>query len=116
MTEAGASSQWLRGLLDVCLLATLSSEPRYGYEMTRHLSDAGLDVAEGSIYPALGRLERAGLIEGFLREGAGGPPRKYYRLTRSGAAVLEQRTEEWGRFAAAVGSVLATARKGASRG
>ncbi len=109
MTEAGASSQWLRGLLDVCLLATLAPEPRYGYEMTRHLADAGLDVAEGSIYPALGRLERAGLIEGFLREGAGGPPRKYYRLTRSGAAVLEQRTAEWGRFSDAVGSVLAAA-------
>jgi PadR family transcriptional regulator PadR len=103
------TTQWLRGVLDLCLLASVAREPLYGYEMTSHLAASGLDaVAEGSIYPALARLERAGLVEGFLREGSGGPPRKYYRLTSSGAAHLRTRAGEWREFVSAVGSVLDT--------
>lgn len=108
MTVAGeATSQWLRGVLDLCLLAVLSRAPLYGYEMTRHLAAAGLDaVADGSIYPALGRLERAGLVESFTQAGSGGPPRKYYRLTPNGHVALAARSHEWHGFAAAVGQVL----------
>lgn len=107
------SSQWLRGVLDLCLLAAVSREPLYGYQMTRHLSAAGLAVvAEGSIYPALGRLERSGLVEGFLRAGSGGPPRKYYRLTTAGRRMLRQRSAQWREFARAVEVVLDEGTKG----
>lgn len=111
------TSQWLRGVLDLCLLAALSREALYGYEMTRHLADAGLNaVAEGSIYPALGRLERAGLVTTETRAGSGGPPRKYYKLTATGRRTLAQRSSDWREFAASVERVLAGQEEGERRG
>ncbi|WP_018653306.1 PadR family transcriptional regulator [Actinomadura flavalba] len=101
-------SQWLRGVLDLCLLAVVADEPAYGYEMVRRLAAAGLDaVAEGSIYPALGRLEREGLLESYLGESAGGPPRKYYRPTPEGAEALTAWSGEWERLVGGVAAVLA---------
>jgi PadR family transcriptional regulator PadR len=98
-------------------MSALSRDALYGYEMARHLADAGLDtVAEGSIYPALGRLERAGLIEGFTRSGSGGPPRKYYRLTASGRRTLATRSADWRSFATAVEQVLAGQDEGEAHG
>ncbi|MFC0038033.1 PadR family transcriptional regulator [Actinomadura rayongensis] len=100
-------SQWLRGVLDLCLLAVVADEPAYGYEMVQRLSAAGLDaVAEGSIYPALGRLQREGLLESFLVESAEGPARKYYRPTAGGRAALAAWSGEWERLVAGVAAVL----------
>ena len=111
------TSQWLRGVLDLCLLAALSREALYGYEMTRRLAEAGLDaVAEGSIYPALARLERADLVEAVTRSGSGGPPRKYYSLTATGRRTLMQRSADWREFAASVELVLAGQAEGEGRG
>lgn len=111
------TSQWLRGVLDLCLLAALSRDALYGYEMTRRLAAAGLDaVAEGSIYPALGRLERAGLVETETRSGSGGPPRKYYSLTATGRRTLEQRSTDWLEFAASVELVLTGEAEGEGHG
>jgi PadR family transcriptional regulator PadR len=97
---------WLRGLLDVCLLAALKAGPLYGYQMTRHLADSGLEVAEGSIYPALGRMERAELVTSFREPSAEGPPRKYYRLSEAGDALLDRRRRQWEGFSHAVTQVL----------
>lgn len=98
---------WLRGLLDVCLLAALERGPLYGYQMTRHLADSGLDVvAEGSIYPALARMEKAGLVTSFREPSAEGPPRKYYRLSDAGVALLGHRRHQWKDFSRAVTLVL----------
>ncbi|GAB3664433.1 PadR family transcriptional regulator [Actinocorallia lasiicapitis] len=105
--DGGKKSQWLRGLLDLCLLAVIGEEPAYGYAMTQRLAAAGLDgVAEGSIYPALARLQKDGLIEAFLAEAQGGPPRKYYRLTAPGQVALAQWAGEWEQLAGGVASVL----------
>ena len=101
------SSQLLRGVLDVCLLAVLVDEPAYGYEMTRRLAARGLDVVgEGSIYPALGRLERGGLVEPFEKPSDGGPPRKYYRVTPRGLTALERWRQEWSEMRSAIDAVL----------
>lgn len=101
------SSQLLRGVLDVCLLAVLVDEPAYGYEMTRRLAARGLDVVgEGSIYPALGRLERGGLVEPFEQPSDGGPPRKYYRVTSRGLTALERWRQEWSEMRSAIDAVL----------
>jgi PadR family transcriptional regulator PadR len=101
------SSQLLRGVLDVCLLAVLVDEPAYGYEMTRRLAERGLDVVgEGSIYPALGRLERSGLVEPFEQPSEGGPPRKYYRVTPRGRSALERWRQEWSEMRSAIDAVL----------
>ena len=98
---------WLRGLLDVCLLAALEHGPLYGYEMTKRLADAGLDVvADGSIYPALARMQKAGLITSYREASAEGPPRKYYRVTESGGDLLDRRRQQWDEFSGAVSQVL----------
>lgn len=100
------TSQWLRGVLDLCLLAVVHTEPAYGYEMTRRLAALGLEVADGSIYPALGRLRRDGLVEVFSRPGEAGPARTYYRTTEAGRAVLADGRAAWAGFAAGVTRVL----------
>lgn len=109
MTPIGEApaSQWLRGVLDLCLLAVVEREPAYGYEMTKRLTEAGLDgVADGSIYPALARLERAAQVESYRVPSEGGPPRKYYRITASGQAALSNSRTEWTRFVDGVAAVL----------
>lgn len=100
-------SQLLRGVLDVCLLAVIDESPAYGYEMTRRLRSRGLDVVgEGSIYPALGRLQRDGLVAEEREAGNGGPPRKVYRLTDAGVAALRAWTEEWVSVSRSIDQVL----------
>lgn len=101
-------SQLLRGVLDVCLLALISEQPLYGYEMTRRLGERGLaSVGEGSIYPVLGRLQEGGLVETFLEPSSEGPARRYYRPTTAGRAALQRWTSEWRELETAVDAVLA---------
>ena len=90
-------SQLLKGVLDMCLLAMISEEPSYGYEMADKLSKKGLQLSsEGSIYPTLSRMQRSSLIEGFFVEADGsGPPRKYYRIAPEGEQKLAEWKEEW---------------------
>jgi PadR family transcriptional regulator, regulatory protein PadR len=102
-----ASSQWLRGVLELCLLAVVEREPAYGYEMTRRLTDAGLAVvADGSIYPALARLERDGSVASYRVPGEGGPPRKYYRITAAGRVSLTRGRADWAAFSHGVDETL----------
>ncbi|HLX19187.1 MAG TPA: PadR family transcriptional regulator [Gaiellaceae bacterium] len=102
------SSQLLRGVLDLCLLAIVAEEPAYGYEMTKRLRERGLSfVGEGSIYPLLGRLERDGLVETYRAASDGGPPRKYYRTSSTGFRALTDGVAEWRAASAAVDAVLA---------
>lgn len=97
----------LKGLLDPCILAVIATEEAYAYEIVRRLTAAGLgDVAEGSAYPALARLERAGLLASRRVESESGPPRKYYHLTRAGREILEHWTRDWQKLAVAVSTVL----------
>lgn len=105
--ESNRRSQLLRGVLDVCLLAVIAEKPAYGYEMTKRLVERGLaPVADGSIYPILGRFESGGLVETYSEASNGGPPRKYYRLSDSGRDALASWTEEWEQTSRAVNAVL----------
>jgi PadR family transcriptional regulator PadR len=102
-------SQLLRGVLDACLLAVIADGPAYGYEMTARLTARGLNaVADGSIYPVLGRLERDRLVETFREASNGGPPRKYYELTNAGRRALERWSAEWATTRDGVDAVLGT--------
>jgi PadR family transcriptional regulator, regulatory protein PadR len=104
---ADRSSQLLKGVLDMCLLAIIAEEPSYGYEMVNKLASKGLDlVSEGTIYPVLSRLQKHGLVEGYLVESSGGPARKYYRLTPRGAESLGAWQEGWHELATGVENVL----------
>lgn len=91
----------------MCLLAVISEEPSYGYEMVRKLKDRGLDlVSEGAIYPVLSRLQRNGLVEGYLVASPEGPARKYYRIEKKGTSALAQWSRAWRDLATGVENVL----------
>lgn len=99
----------LKGSLDLMLLALLRREPLYGYRIVREVharSAEVLSLREGSLYPALHRLEQAGLIEGYWQPRDDGADRRYYRITGAGLAALAEREAEWRRFVAAVDSVI----------
>lgn len=103
----GRISQLLHGVLDMCLLSLIEEEASYGYEMVNKLRERGLDLAsEGSIYPLLSRLQKQGVIEGYLVQSSAGPARKYYRMTGEGSDVLDRWRREWRAFSSAVDAVL----------
>lgn len=111
MVVSGRRTQLLRGVLDLCLLAVMGDDPAYGYEMTRRLGARGLSiVGEGSIYPLLGRLERDGLVDTHRASSNGGPPRKYYSLSRQGRRALHAGVAEWEATRDAVDAVLGLAK------
>ncbi len=99
----------LKGHLDLLLLATVAEEPAHGYLVVERLKErtgGELDLAEGTVYPALYRLERQGLLESEWAT-AGGRRRRVYRLTRRGQAELREKRSDWHRFARAVRAVVA---------
>lgn len=101
--EARHDSQLLKGVLDLLLLRLLAEQESYGYELATRVRALGLaDVQDGSIYPALGRLEREGHLTARLAEPKLGPARKYYRPSPSGYALLRERVRAW----AALGRAL----------
>ncbi|HWK28203.1 MAG TPA: PadR family transcriptional regulator [Solirubrobacter sp.] len=116
METADHRRDWLRGVLDLCLLALLADGEAYGYELARRLETLGFGpVPGGSLYPALLRRERLGHLRAEWRAGAGGPGRKYYVLTDAGRAALESEARGWHAFADTVAAALA-GRGAAARG
>ena len=96
--------QALKGHLDLLLLAVLEGREAHGYmilELLRVASGGEFDLPEGTVYPALHRLEAAGQVESSWTEHAG-RKRKVYRLTSHGRAGLAAQRQEWSTFAAAV--------------
>jgi len=105
----GGVNEELKGHLDSLILAVLAAEPAHGYAIMQELkarSGGAFDLPEGTIYPALHRLERSGLLASGWSS-ASGRRRRVYRLTRRGRARLESRKREWGAFSRAVDAVLA---------
>jgi len=101
----------LRGHLDGLLLAVLADAPGHGYELSRRLtqrSGGELGVHEGSLYPALHRLERGGLVKSSWSSGEG-RRRRIYQLTSAGRRTAMQTRQEWRAFSAAVDRVLGSA-------
>ena len=103
----------LKGSTDSLLLALVSERPMYGYEILREVerrSEGYFNMKEGTLYPALHRLERDGLVEGLWRTATGGQRRRYYAISRHGLQRLEQRRSEWRSFSRAVDMVIANAK------
>lgn len=108
-----AISQLRRGVLEFCVLALLREGERYGFEIVRTLAQAdGLVTTEGTLYPLLGRLRKEGVVDTTWRESPSGPPRRYYRLTSAGNALLSGFAVEWVRFRDSVDAVLETGAPG----
>ena len=99
MSDIEWPSEWLRGVLGVCVLRVLLDGPSYGYAITQRLGQAGLGTIKGgTLYPLLGRLEEAGHLEVEWRPGDGGPGRKFYALTPRGRRYADEQADRWAAF------------------
>ena len=101
----------LRGSLDLLVLKTLSLEPMHGWGIShrvQQISKGVLDVNQGSLYPALQRLEKEGLITSEWGTTDNNRRARYYRLTNTGRRALSDEVENWRRFAAGLEAVLRT--------
>lgn len=99
----------LRGTLDLLILQTLTEEPRHGWAIThriQELSEDALQVGQGSLYPALQRLEHRGWVDSEWRHTEQGRRAKYYMLTKTGRKALGQELAGWRRYVRAVDLVL----------
>jgi transcriptional regulator len=108
----GASSDLLQGTLDLMVLKALSFGPRHGYALARWIEQVTADVLsveEGSLYPALHRLEDRGAVESEWGASENNRRARYYRLTADGRKRLRTETASWRRFADALSRVLAAA-------
>jgi len=106
-----APSDVLRGTLDLLVLKTLTLEPMHGWGISQRIqqmSKSVLDVNQGSLYPALQRLELKEWIDSEWRASDNNRRAKYYRLTAKGRRALGAETESWRRYVVAVEDILAT--------
>jgi PadR family transcriptional regulator, regulatory protein PadR len=88
--------QLLKGVLSLLLLHLLAEQESYGYQVVQRLHEIGLtEILDGSVYPALSRLEREGRVRARLVSSRSGPARKYYRPTSSGYQALADGTAHW---------------------
>src|SRR5260370_39024000 len=101
-----------QGTLDLLILKTIALEPQHGWaisERVQQISSDALQVRQGSLYPALHRLERHGWIKARWSTTDNNGRAKYYEVTRSGRKKLGAQTGSWRRLTAAVGQILYTA-------
>ncbi|WP_219622794.1 PadR family transcriptional regulator [Peribacillus deserti] len=94
-------SELLKGITEMVILTFLSVEDMYGYELTEKIekeSEGYLKMKEGTLYPALKKLEAKGMIESYWEESREGPRRKYYSLTDEGIQELNNQKKEWSYF------------------
>ena len=105
----GIGRELKRGSLELVVLHLLSLGEAYGYEIVTSLAErtnGSLEITDGTLYPVLYRLERAGYVAVRWETPQRGVPRKYYRLTKAGQAELGQLTHEWNTFATAMTRLL----------
>lgn len=98
-------SDLIQGTLDVLILKTLATEPRHGWAIAKRIQAASgdvLQIKQGSLYPALHRLEQQGLIKAEWRPTDTGREAKFYALTRAGRAHLDEELTQWERLSAAI--------------
>lgn len=101
-------SKLLTGTVEMLMLEVISQSPSYGYQIVQEVagkSKGYFELKEGSLYPALHRLERQKMLASFWEQ-ADGRRRKYYKITASGAKALQKKRQEWLHFSNSVNGVL----------
>ncbi|RHW42040.1 PadR family transcriptional regulator [Neobacillus notoginsengisoli] len=99
----------VKGSTSLLILQLLDSRDMYGYELVKELevrSGNGFTVKEGTLYPALHKLEKQGYIEYYWQEQEKGPARKYYQITSGGRDLLKEKTREWQDFVQVMNRVI----------
>jgi len=107
----GKPNDLVQGTLDLLILKTISLEPKHGWAIAKRIQQVSrevLQVQQGSLYPALHRLEQRGWIKAKWKESETGRKAKFYSLTAAGRAQLGKETESWNRLSAAVNLVVET--------
>lgn len=105
----GKPNDLVQGTLDLLILKTISLEPKHGWAIAKRIQQMSgevLQVQQGSLYPALHRLEQQGWIKAKWDEGETGRTVKFYSLTRAGQAQLEKEVANWSRLSAAINQVV----------
>lgn len=105
----GEQMELLQGTLDLLILKTLALEPMHGWGIAQRIqqvSQEALQVGQGSLYPALARLEQRGLIDSEWSVSDNNRRAKFYKLTRAGAKQLQKELGEWQRLSAAIALIL----------
>ena len=97
--------QFKKGVLELCVLSMLKQDDQYGYDVASKLSQS-IDVADGSIYLVLRRLKQDDYVSSYLEESSGGPPRKYYVITRKGEQFLDELILEWKQLVDSVNGII----------
>ena len=101
------TTQLLKGVLDLAVLAVLAESDSYGYDVVRRLRDNGVDhVGDASVYGTLRRLYQAGDLNSYVVPSEEGPHRKYYGLNARGRKALEQSARSWASFSKALSHLL----------
>jgi PadR family transcriptional regulator PadR len=111
MVQKPAKTELMQGTLDMLILRTLRSGTKHGYAIVRHIqetSDGLLQVEEGSLYPALHRMESRGWVKSEWGLSETKRKAKYYRLTESGRSQLKSKTKTWQSLVGAIAGVLGT--------
>lgn len=112
MAPASQKSDLLQGTLDVLILKVVALGPSHGYAIAQRLQQMSgdvLQVQQGSLYPALHRLEKRGWLRAEWAESETGREARFYSLTRVGRKQLEEQRENWNRLSAAISAILGTA-------
>jgi PadR family transcriptional regulator PadR len=100
-------SGWLRGVIELSVLAIASEGETYGYIVGARLAEAGLGTIKGgTLYPILNRLEHSGALTAEWRQGDGGPGRKFYQVTDDGLARLTHERQQWSAFSSRAASII----------
>src|SRR5580658_4463469 len=105
----GKPSDLVQGTLDLLILRTISLEPKHGWAIAKRIQQVSgevLQVQQGSLYPALHRLEQQGWIKAHWAETETGRKAKFYSLTKGGRAQLEKELAQWDRLSAAIDLVV----------
>ncbi len=106
------TTQLLKGVLDVAVLAVVEDEDGYGYDVLRRLRAGGLaEVGDASVYGTLRRLYAAGALTSYVVPSDEGPHRKYYGITPAGRTQLTTQTKDWETFAATLTALLSDTRR-----
>lgn len=91
------STQLKKGVLEMVVLSKISEHDRYGYDIYQDISH-NMAISESTIYPILRKMTKDGYTETYLKESTGGPPRKYFRITRKGEDRLFDLKKDWTKF------------------
>jgi PadR family transcriptional regulator PadR len=101
------TTQLLKGVLDLAVLAVVEEEDGYGYDVVRRLRASGIDeVGDASVYGTLRRLYAAGALTSYVVPSDEGPHRKYYGINAQGRTLLARQREDWANFADAMNRLL----------